>query len=511
MIAQFDGRITSGHITFNKKITEKKLTVGTKEFNNYVIENDTKSFTVTYNGEQSRFIDCIPSEKYTVVTNTPCQVRFFNSSGVELYRLEVSTKNGIEVQKEVTSPTLGTLFKVGFANQGEIKVNGAYLTKQTTSPDLKLVESNFDSKSLQVIHDGLGLNSGKTETEIYYDCTKYGVLVSNTDNTSEFQSLIDLVYSNGGGVIWIPKGTYLFDAETSGYDLTNNITTLLVAKSGVSINGESLDKTILKVVGESGNGTGLFCQNSTQAGEIMTGCTYQNFTVDMSEHSLVTYTHRGKAFYFSGIKDVVFRDLRLLSTPSTSLGIDMLDNVVMDSIYVYQGGRQWSYGGNGGAGIGIGTGKWKNENYIIRNCICDSCGHFGIFLEDQGIFSTTKDRNYPKGRIISNNVCRNGRHYGIGVRGGKNVIVSNNNIYENKGGLYTDYGAINVVFSGNLVQGSSENGFFYGNESISYPCENIVLMNNVFIENNVGIKTAIVPTNNKHVGNVFIGNSADES
>ena len=59
----------------------------------------------------------------------------------------------------------------------------------------------------------------------------------------------------------------------------------------------------------------------------------------------------------------------------------MLDNVVIDSVYIYEGGRSWNYGGNGGAGIGIGTGLWENENYIIRNCICVSCGHFGIFFK----------------------------------------------------------------------------------------------------------------------------------
>ena len=94
----------------------------------------------------------------------------------------------------------------------------------------------------------------------------------------------------------------------------------------------------------------------------------KNFTIDMSEASLTQYTHRGKAFYYSGIKDCVFRDLRLISTPSTALGIDMLDNVVIDSIYIYEGGRSGTYGGNGGAGIGIGTGMWEHENYVIRNC-----------------------------------------------------------------------------------------------------------------------------------------------
>lgn len=358
--------------------------------------------------------------------------------------------------------------------------------------------------------------NGNLIKQFYYNCQDYGVLPSNLDNTQAFQDLIDLIYENGGGVIWLPIGTYYFKSDVSGYDLTSNITTLLEAKRRVSIIGESLDKSVLKVTGTTTNGCGLFCQNSEHSGEILSGCTYSNFTVDMSEASLTTYSHRGKAFYFSGIQDCVFRDLKLVGTPSTSLGIDMLDNVVIDSVYVYQGGRQWLLGGNGGAGIGIGTGKWENENYIIRNCICDDCGHFGIFLEDQGIFNASKVQNYPKGQIIANNVIRNGRHYGLGVRGGKNVLFTGNNLYENVGGIYADYGAKNIVITNNLVQGSTENGLFFGDEdysvngtTASIPCENMVVTGNAFIENAVGIKTTTAPLTSTVDNNVMIGNTVD--
>ena len=363
----------------------------------------------------------------------------------------------------------------------------------------------------------IGNLKGELIGQVIYNCVDYGVTTESLDNTEALQNLIDLVYENGGGVIWIPVGTYLFDSEASTRTLTSNVTVLCEPKSGVSIIGESVYNTILKVTGNTSQGSSLFAQNSSEAGELLIGCTYANFTVDMSEASLTTYTHRGKAFYFSGIKDCVFRDLRLLSTPSTSLGIDMLDNVVMDSIYVYQGGRQWSLGGNGGAGIGIGTGKWQNENYVIRNCICDSCGHFGIFLEDQGIFDSNKITNFPKGQIIANNIVRNGRNYGIGVRGGKNVLVTGNNLYENVGGIYVDYGAKNIMFSNNLVQGSTENGFHFGNEDYLYnycteskPCENIAVVGNTFIENKIGIKKTTAPLTSTIENNIMIANTTDE-
>lgn len=328
------------------------------------------------------------------------------------------------------------------------------------------------------------------ENKKVYNAIDYGLNPKNRDNSEELQSLINLVHNNGGGVIFIPIGVYIFDSAKSSWNMTNNITAICEMKSNVSLIGESLTDTVLKVVGNTEKGSALFCHNSEFSKEILHSSNAQNFTVDMSEATLNQYTHRGKAFYYSGIKDCIFRDLHLISTPSTALGIDMLDNVVIDSIYIYEGGKAWNYGGNGGAGIGIGTGLWENENYIIRNCICVSCGHFGIFLEDQGIFHNKE--NFPKGQIISNNIVRNCRHYAIGIRGGNSVLISSNNIYDNKGGLYVDYGARNIIFNGNVIKSSKEAAFCIGNEDNNInknfkKCKNIVLTGNTFIENKINI------------------------
>ena len=133
---------------------------------------------------------------------------------------------------------------------------------------------------------------------------------------------------------------------------------------------------------------------------------------------------------------------------------------------------------------------WENENYIIRNCICVSCGHFGIFLEDQGIFHNKE--NLPEGQIFSNNIVRNCRHYAIGIRGGDTVLVSANNIYNNNGGLYVDYGARNIIFNGNVIKSSKEAAFCIGNEDNDInknfkKCKNIVLTGNTLIENKINI------------------------
>lgn len=471
----------------------------------------TLELTGTYNGDV-KYIECVSGESYTInfeSLNGRVSVGVLVDDIYTDYDTNYpSLSDGMVVEIPQNANALRVEYWVNKLTT--VKVTGKFYG-DLTRPIQKLVEENFTEDILKYIRSNIG---GNVSGAVFYNCQDYGVIPGSSDNTDAMQELIDLIHENGGGVIWIPVGVYTFDSANSAYDMTNNITTLLEAKSHVSILGESLSGSVLKVTGNSQQGAGLFCQNSVHSGELLEGCTYQNFTVDMSEASLTTYTHRGKAFYYSGIKDCVFRDLRLISTPSTSLGIDMLDNVIIDSIYVYEGGRQWTDGGNGGAGIGIGTGKWQNENYIIRNCVCDSCGHFGIFLEDQGIFSSAHDKNFPKGQIIANNVIRNGRNYAIGVRGGKNVLVTGNNVYENKGGIYTDYGAKNIVFSNNLIQGCTDAGFNYGDEmsvvnGANFPCENIVVTENTFFDNAIGIKKTHTPTNTQETNNIFMNNTID--
>ena len=92
---------------------------------------------------------------------------------------------------------------------------------------------------------------------------------------------------------------------------------------------------------------------------------------------------------------------------------------------------------------------------------------FGIFLEDQHIFGDAAHRTptYPKGVIIANNICRNGRNYGFGVRGGQHVIFDGNEAYENaNGGFFSDYQNKSIVIQNNLIRDNTGNGICLGNE-----------------------------------------------
>lgn len=367
----------------------------------------------------------------------------------------------------------------------------------------KNVEANFLK-----MRDALGM---------YHNVLDYGITQDADDNSLKFQQMVDELSQNGGGTIYVPIGTYKFDTSNGQYiEGTGGCKCCIKAKSNVSIVGESLTDSVFKMTGHSSQGVCMFGYNSAKNKTPIEGCTYRNFTVNGEECTIDTYSSDSKAFFYQYVKNSVWRDLRLIGTPATSLGIDFLDNVVIDSIYCYESGRIHADNSPGGAGVGIGTGAWENENFIVRNCICDNCGHFGIFLEDQHIFGDAAHRTptYPKGVIIANNICRNGRNYGFGVRGGQHVIFDGNEAYENaNGGFFSDYQNKSIVIQNNLIRDNTGNGICLGNEKpgiLETSFENVTIKDNVVIGNKTGINISQKTTNLNLIDNIVRDNTVKD-
>lgn len=512
-------------LSYNSEYESKTLQLESKGTNAFTMVSGRMETDET--GTPTEMIPVVKGESYDFDAPGNGYYEFYNASGIKIGN-QTQTRKGtftIPIDGEITH------VKFGGYNSNKVTLDGKFFTEKMTNPELKLVSENFDADMLVTLRQLLNIGAGTGGT--FYNALDYGMTESAEDNTAALQAAMDAVAEAGGGIIWIPKGTYLFKSSRVTVN-SGNMEGAVWAKSKVSILGESLSGTVLKMTGDSacGKGFALFAYHDNTTP--LEGCTYTNFTVDGADMVISSYNHQGKAFYYHNIKDCVFRDLRLLNTPATALGIDMLVNTVMDSIYCENCGREWVYDtGNGGAGIGIGTGKFANENYVIRNCICVGCGHFGIFLEDQGIFSAAKDKNYPKGAIVANNICRNGRYGGIGLRGGRYVLIQNNICYENHdAGIEIDYGIKecdvlnNTCYDNgesgiaveNVVDGAKENLNFSGNRltgnavgiKINSATEGLVLSGNVVKGNTSGI-TAIAGQNNSVIQHNVIVDSKDVS
>ena len=363
-----------------------------------------------------------------------------------------------------------------------------------------VVDENGES-----IKDKLAQLSGGSDasiSHIYYNVLDYGISTEAEDNRAALQSLIDTVNANGGGTIYFPNGTYNFKPTESGAWHAHSI----VLKSNVSIIGENANTTILKC--SEASTYALFYSRDKSSNAPLEGCTFSNFTIDAYSTGNTNKVW-GKAFYCEYLRRCVFRDLILKGTIATALGIDFLDQVVIDNVTCIDCGRTFvsETSTSGTSGIGIGTGGWNDENFIITNCVCVGSGQYGIFIEDQHMFSGGDPKVTQKGCIISNCITRDGLYRGIGVRGGCHVIVENCISYNNtQDGFYADHICKNVKFNNNISVENKGNGALINSDEKS---TEVTLDGNLIRDNTgYGIKLNTATDNLNLVSNITRGNVA---
>lgn len=276
-----------------------------------------------------------------------------------------------------------------------------------------------------------------------YDAADYFVQPQMWDNSRALQALVDKVAEQGGGTIQLGNGEYTFRSTVRW-------------KSRVSLQGVSVQGTVLKMVGDSN--WSLFIGESTAQGVFaaIESVRFTHFAVDGYGMNPKKYSTNCKAFNIRPLTDAVFDDLLLRGTPATSLGVDFLNRVHINNVRVIEGGRCWKPGEGGGSGIGIGLRGYEDENFIVTNCICVGCGNNGIFVEDQSRFGNGINGRNPmtegKGQIISNNIVRDGRNHGISIQGARNISITGNLSYGNAGaGFYGNYFMSDALISGNQL------------------------------------------------------------
>lgn len=363
------------------------------------------------------------------------------------------------------------------------------LYKSMTGKEMQKEPGTLSEAVVKLAEDYSGGGGGSS---IYYDANSYGIVPDNNDNSDAMQDLMLMLYEKGGGIIFIPNGTYIFRKQMEAY-------------SNVSVLGESIDNTILKVVRETDDNKGLalfYHQYASSRDDVMNNpiksCFFKNFTVDMTDLYVKVWNTGNKAFYFKNVQDCVFEDLKLVGTPATAMGIDCLKNTHINRIYCENCGRDWETGGEyGGAAIGIGAGLLEDESFTITNCICKNSGHFGIFVENQGIFNASVYYGKFDSIIISNNKVIGSRGNGIGVRKCDNVIISNNSIDGSaEDGIYLDQRCRKVTIQNNEIKNSGKAGITLrfstdenDDEGTGIVMEDICIRNNTVDSNSVGFLT----------------------
>ena len=369
-------------------------------------------------------------------------------------------------------------------NNGTLQYNGADITggsaSEITASKVKMADNTTVEDNISQLKEDLNKNKLN-----YYNAKFYGLDESTTpeENTRILQNLINYVYNNGGGIIYIPNGDYHFCIS----DTTNYYSILL--KPNVSIIGENKYKT--KLIMDNGDTPYTFMWRNIGADTPLENAHFEKFSVIGT--ALTEWHVRAKAFFAQYVKHCVFKDLYLEGTPATALGIDFLDDVTIDHITCKDCGHLWTKGRTGSAGIGIGTGGYQDENFIITNNVCVGCGQYGIFVENQN--TVFKNGDYPdaKGMIIANNIIRDGLKHGIGNRGVVGLNISNNLVYGNVGAGIFNEGGIDTNISNNNIW-TNKTGIYLLGDNLCGICNTFNIVGNT-IKNNSEYGIVVTNTN----------------
>ncbi len=175
----------------------------------------------------------------------------------------------------------------------------------------------------------------------------------------------------------------------------------------------------------------------------------------------------------------VFQHLYIHDTPASGLGIDNLDQCMIQFNHIQNCGTPGQ--SQGSNGIGIGTGGNNQESVLITNNITEGNANAGILLEDlESVVGAEKFY------IIANNISINDFD-GVRISGCDNAVVEGNCVYNptNSGiraidfvthyvnnlliknniidgadsyGIYTDTNATDVLIEGNIVKNGTLEG-----------------------------------------------------
>ena len=322
-----------------------------------------------------------------------------------------------------------------------------------------------------------------------------------TDDTVAIQNAVNSVYTNGGGVVLLPKGVYK--------------TTLAIQwKSKVSLMGMGMGVSIIRPIGVG------FSAIEHYGGSVTTplvDCIFKDFEIDGSLMGDITtpYTTSEKGIFITFMTRPKFINIYIHETPATGFGCDFLQDAMFLNCIANHCGRNFGLNGgapSGASGFGIGTGQYYVENVYMFGCTANNNGNHGIFFE---VITEVGDHTYTSKGAYVFGCTANGNRTGICDKGVDEMRVIGCIM---EGNSHYGYETRDIA-TGGLVESCTIRGNLVGGISLGYSFNGYYTIrgNSIYENTNDGIicteTTTDVPhltvANNKIYSNgatgVFIG------
>lgn len=240
-----------------------------------------------------------------------------------------------------------------------------------------------------------------------------------TDDTTAIQTTIDKVNELGGGIVFIPKGTYLLSNAINLYDYT-----ILMGEGPATVlkvvDNINIDDNIIKMVDISGTGVCNLSINGNKDGQSEA---YTQYGVFMSK-CIYSFIYNVLAENCNGVGIHLYNNkncnvMNCVSIQNRYHGFEMEQDIEC-IVSNCQGNNNTRHGLYLSPGEQDGTGTHKN---IINNSVFSNNGQYGISLGVSVIGSIGLSSN----NTITGCQC-NGNQIGIDCYINDSVTIDNNTI-----------------------------------------------------------------------------------
>ncbi|MCH2037873.1 MAG: right-handed parallel beta-helix repeat-containing protein [Rickettsiales bacterium] len=291
-----------------------------------------------------------------------------------------------------------------------------------------------------------------------YNVKDFGAVGNGvTNDTHSIQQAIDAAYENGGGLVYIPKGTYI----VSGHGQASK--GAIQVKSNVTLTGEGMGETIIKLEdGSDEKVTGII---RTPSGEITENVGILSLSIDGNQDNttgevdgIFTGVTPGSPLADRNIKiDQVeiyevsrfgfdpheqTESLTITNSVAHNNGVDgfvadFLSNSEFSNNIAYENGRH---------GFNIVT---STHDFNFENNVAYDNGVNGLSIQ-----RGSEERSWVQNISVTNNVLHSNGEAGMVVKLSEYVDIENNTIYYN--------GTHGIMVSGSQYV-DIENNVIYGN------------------------------------------------
>ena len=346
--------------------------------------------------------------------------------------------------------------------------------KYLVDDDSVFIVDNENSDSINYRYDTtngyVGLDI--TLTDLKANDSSASTLASNT---KKLQQAIDKVSDAGGGIVYIPSGTFYFgrggyNSISDGEDFVIRCRNNVYLK-GAGTNENSSSYTVLKPVYNNPTANGgidMFyfnnykdtgfkktTYNTSSVSDVsyidadgktvslknqtiyLINADFSDFVIDGDSarggiaSAGGSYRSDGKGFMINLFADCDWNNVVVKNVDATGFGMDCPINSTIKNCKAINCGKAALSTSSGASGFGIGIGYSNNESLVIDNCVAINNKKFGFFFEHQSIFNNYHYKaTSSKGFVVSNSVA-GGNMYDFGGLKANMVTYENNKSVSN--------------------------------------------------------------------------------